>query len=161
MIIFFSSSCTKFGNGYAEGTVYEAVTNKPIKGATVKLYNSYHGGEPGLLGTTTTDDFGKYKINFYKKAGRAYGYIIRCNSPTQFYNTNYYDIDGKKTILNIPLNPFANMKLRIKNNSKNAEAIGVDIGYYNKTKGLTINSSVDTILSETFKINGNGRTPMG
>ncbi len=100
-------SCQKVGNGYIKGTVYETGTDVPMKNAMIRVSRTWHAGNPLVVGYTTTDENGKYKIDYLHKQG--YSFFI--NAMNWVDGSEDERIINKKTAKNFSFTPPAFLKL--------------------------------------------------
>lgn len=149
-------------SSYIEGRVYDILSNQPIAGAHVELWEDDRGGETRLsswdrrIGTATTDDSGRYQIAFegcgvsMKQKGilAAKGYYYKYPDPDLALVTC---LPGRKT--DFGLLPSSWLKVNIKNvNPLNEQ----DSVYLNLDGPLVfVGTQVDTTIFFQIETNGN------
>jgi len=162
-ILFCSSSCKKYGDGYVKGTIYEKGFGTSYYNAVVYLQRWKHGDKgfvpDEILDSVITNSSGEYYFSFHKKA--AYGYAIHCK-PYDFFTDNsislktYFELKNKETIKDVVMCPTAYMKIHLQKNSSSENYI---VLFFNAIDGPTIwlpnyDHPFDTILP-IYKVKAN------
>jgi hypothetical protein len=152
-------SCKKKGVNYVYGTVVDNLTNEPIAGAEVVLFNNRSIGQTFVLGRVYTDGYGRYKIDFNKIVSNEY--VIKCvsNNYSNRLNATGTKLKHGKTAANFSLIPQGYLILRFIKGSYSNNIPQVRIGNFYGGYPQVIGSSYyqpydvksDSIVVDAYK----------
>ncbi len=151
-ILFISiTACKKHGFGNVEGKVYENGTITPIANAKVKLY--WKDGDKDWESNTVTDADGFYHLKYRKIVGIKYNIVASSSNYYSMAQEFNYNIEYRKSTVNIYLNPAAKIQFRIINSTPSSFLININHQY-----NYTAIPNKDTILPYLLNANGYGKT---
>jgi hypothetical protein len=149
-------SCRKNDNAYVQGTVKDDFTGEVVAGAEVQVFKRVQAPAPDVIvATGSSDDEGKYKINYHKQLNKEY--YVSGKHPGYLNIVNPFGIEKKKDNKDIRLLAVGFVQLKILKRDGSSNYVVVELPYPNQPVTININST-DTLLPQLYPVSATRQT---